>query len=59
MAKEYTFEEYGNITYVITVEANSEKEAWDKYHRSEHISQEETEYDCGDVELISMERIKK
>ena len=52
MDKEYVFEEYGTIVYAVTVTAKSEKEAWDKYYSQDHDSHEETEYNCGDVELI-------
>ena len=52
MAKEYVFEEYGNITYAVTVKANSEREAWDKFHAGDHEDYVETEYNCGDYQLI-------
>ena len=53
--KEYVFEEYGTITYAITVTAKSEGEAWEKFHCGDHDSHDEIEYNCGDVELVDPE----
>ena len=50
--KEYVFEEYGTITYAVTVKAKSEGEAWEKFHCGDHESYEETDYSAADYRLI-------
>jgi len=54
--KEYTIESHGNITYVTTVIAKDESEAWHKY-REGGGDCEERDYNEADSYIIHEEKV--